>query len=146
MAVVMALLGLSGAASAAPVGEPAKVRGAGVDEHGLAFEFRAKNQAAPTGTVSFETNSFGDPTGEVDCLHIDHRKAAIAGEIDSPVSGLTHFMIIMKDVHRKKADGPDEIVTWLRNGPFDCEVDGYGDLAESLDPIQSGRLRVSPGL
>lgn len=145
MATVMALVGLSGVANAAPLGPDAKVKGAGVDDNALAFEFRAKSQAAPSGTASFETNSFGDPTGAVDCLHVNHRRAVIAGTIDNPTGGLTHYMIIMKDNHRHPGDEPDEIATWLRNGPFDCEVDGYGDLAESLDPIQSGRLRVTRG-
>ncbi len=142
----MALIGLGGPASASQGAVVPKVRGEGTDTFGLDFYFKAKNHANASGEVGFETNSFGDFTGDVDCLDIKRRKAGISGELDNPNqgAGLTHFMIVMKDVHRKGSDPPDQIATWLRNGPFDCNTEPYGTLGDSLDDIAAGKIRVTP--
>ncbi len=145
MATVMALVGLSGIASSASAAPTvAKVKGSGVDDNELAFEFRAKDPANPSGEAFFETNSFGDPTGQVNCLNVKRRKAAISGTIDNPTSGLTHFMMIMKDNHRKAGDPPDLVTTWMRNGPFDCQAEAFGDLDNNMQDVIEGRLRVTP--
>lgn len=141
-AALAAIALIAGAAPGTAAEGTPRAAGAGVDTHGLEFEFRAKRPNNPSGHGFFETNSFGSVEGDVDCLVIDRRHTALAGEISNPgPSGLTHWMIIAND-RRRGGEIRDWIVTWLRNGPFDCATDGFGDLAQSLARIESGRVRI----
>jgi len=119
-----------------------KVTGSGKDGYGLEFSFRAATPAAPVGHAQFETYSFGEPEGDVDCLAIQGRKAGLSGEMETPTSGLTHFMIIVND--RRKRDGRirDRVVTWMRSGPFDCETEAFGSLSDSLKRLRKGDVRI----
>jgi hypothetical protein len=147
IALVVALAFCAGNGSAsASASDVAKARGEGTDFYGLDFYFRAKDPADPSGDAMFETTSFGDFDGEVDCLNVKRRRAALSGPLENPNegAGLTHFMIVMKDHHREAGDPPDVITTWLRNGPFDCETEGFGSFDDDVKPISEGRLRVVP--
>ena len=75
------------------------------------------------------------------CLEVRGRRAALSGEIESPVSGLAHYMVIAND--RRKLDGQrrDRLTTWLSSAPFDCAVDGFGDLADDMRKIRQRRCR-----
>jgi hypothetical protein len=121
------------------------VRGSGTYGNGLAFSLQATRSPANTsGHVAFETNSFGDPEGTVDCLFTKERRAALSGTIDNPTSDLTHFLIFAWDKgepkrHRRPKDEP---AVWLRNGPFDCAAEFDGDLAQSPQRIQKGDVTV----
>jgi hypothetical protein len=123
-----------------------KVTGKGRDSQELKFEFKAKlKEGIPSGHVFFETFSFGDPEGDVDCVNVERHFAAISGVITTPpVSSLTHFLLIMRD-RRRDGDGKRDLyVSWMRNGPFDCndpeELDNLG--GDSLMPIKKGDLSV----
>ena len=123
------------------------VHGEGKDTYGLEFSFRAKGSpTSASGQVFFETNSFGDFDGTVDCLYTVGPLAALSGSLDNPntTSGLTHFMFVVED---KGATKPhkrpkDEIVTWLRNGPFDCKTELAGSLADARKRIKKGEITV----
>jgi hypothetical protein len=138
VATAVAAVLLVGASPAAATATVPKAVGEGKDAFRLAFEFKAKDPAAPHGRAFFETNSFGDQAGDVDCLATKGRRAALSGELDAPASGLTHFMIIAQDRHKRR----DRVVTWLRNGPFDCAAEISDDLADSLKKIKRGSIRV----
>ena len=145
--VLATLAALAVAAIAAPtaLGDQTTPRanGEGVDAYGLEFDFHAHNALNPHGHAFFETNSFGDGEGEVDCLAVQGRRlAALSGELGTPLAGgLTHFMVIAND---RRARRGDRVTTWLRNGPFDCATDGFGDLSDSLRKIRRGAVKVVP--
>jgi hypothetical protein len=120
------------------------VSGQGVDANQLVFWFRAMNADTPSGHALFETNSFGNPDGAVDCIEIRRRKAAIAGTMDVSTSGLTHFMLIFRDRPRRPHHRPRDLFTsWMRNGPFDCHTEAFGGtLDDSMERIRRGDIRI----
>jgi hypothetical protein len=138
---VILLLGLASAAAAGP--PVAAAKGKGTHGNGLAFKLKYKKGM---GSVVFETNSFGSPSGSVDCYATFGRLAVLSGAIDAPVAGLTHFMLVVED--RKNLGGPDELATWLRNGAFDCEAEiadtDPDSLVNSRQPIERGKIVVVP--
>jgi hypothetical protein len=142
--VLLVFLGLI-ATSLFPTGVEAGkhvTKGEGKDANGLAFSFQARGTpTSATGRVSFSTFSFGNPTGAVDCHIRNHRRAALSGVLDQPVSGLTHFLIIVKDNGPTEHRPKDEITTWLRNGPFDCAAELGGSLA-TTERIRKGEITV----
>jgi hypothetical protein len=143
----VAAMAITAVAAPAALGDQQTPRanGEGVDHFGLAFDFHAHNPADPHGHAFFETASFGDAEGDVDCLEIRGRRAALSGELSAPgPSGLTHFMVIANDRRDLHGETRDRTTTWLRNGPFDCATDGFGDLSESLKKIESGEVKVVP--
>jgi hypothetical protein len=135
---------LVGLATAAVAGTPVPAaKGKGRDASGLAFSFKYENGA---GSVAFDTASFGSPTGGIDCYASVGRLAVMAGPLDVPVNGLTHFLVVAED--RKKLGGPDELALGLRGGLFDCEAelaDTEPDaLIEARDPIERSKIVVQP--
>lgn len=142
---VLAALAVAAIAAPTALGDQTTPRanGEGVDAYGLEFDFHAHNALNPHGHAFFETNSFGDGEGDVDCLAVQGRRhAALSGEFDTPLAGgLTHFMVIAND---RRARRGDRVTTWLRNGPFDCATDGFGDLSEGLRRIRRGEVKVVP--
>jgi hypothetical protein len=134
-------LALPGAATAGPV--TPKAFGKGVDTFRLAFAFKAKDPGSAHGHAFFETNSFGDQEGDVDCLEMRRHKAALSGLLDTPTSGLTHFMLIVKDRNFRHPHRRDLFVSWLRTGSFDCHTEGFGDtFDESMKKIRKGNIFV----
>jgi hypothetical protein len=139
--VAMILLGLASAAVAGPPIAAAKGKGRYGD--GLAFKLKYKKGI---GSVAFDTNSFGFLTGSVDCYATFGRLAVLAGAVDAPVGGTTHFMVVAED--HKNLGGPDELTTWLGGSPFDCEAEiadtDPNSLVNGREPIESGKVVVVP--
>jgi hypothetical protein len=134
----IALMALAGSADAAGA---LVAKGKGRDGNGLDFSLRLKNGG---GSVAFETNSFGNHTGPIDCFAILGPLVMLAGPLDEPGGGLTHYMIVAED-HRRLG-GRDELTTWLRNGTFDCETEVADPEPDSLvagrEPIERGKVVV----
>jgi hypothetical protein len=139
-AFLVAALAAAVVAGPAGAGGKLKIRGKGV-EGGNAFRFVFTDESGGAGQIEVETTSFGTITGAIDCLDTDSGLALMSGTIDVPTGGLTHFLLVVED--GKATRTPDQLITWLRAGSFDCALDGDdADLADSRQPIDRGKIVV----
>lgn len=138
LVLALALVALAGPALADP---KTKIKGKGLDEDRNGFVFAYSDADGGAGQVAFVTNSFGTITGAIDCIDTDGALVMMAGAIDVPTGGLTHFLVVAED--GKATRSADQITSWLRSGPFDCLLAGDdADLADSREPIRRGKVVV----
>ena len=83
------------------------VRGSGKDADWDAFSFRASGSLADAaGRMSWRMSFITGPetiTGQVDCLSVVGRRAALSGVLDRPVvANLTHLLIVVEDNASKR--------------------------------------------
>jgi hypothetical protein len=123
------------------------VRGSGRDACGHAFTFRALGSPADVGgRMSWRMSFITGPatiTGQVDCLSVVGRRAALSGVLNQPVpiENLTHFLIVVED-HAGNRHSRDESVAWVGTDPHDCAAELDGVLADKMKRITMGEIVV----
>lgn len=137
LAIVFALVTFAVPADGA---QKTKLKGKGSID-GRRFSFHFTNQSGGAGPVIFET-TFGTVTGVIDCLDTDVSLAVIGGNLDVPVSGFTHFLLVVEDGKPNRM--PDQLVFVMDTSSFNCDINGQdaADWVDEREPIERGGIVV----
>ena len=137
-AVVVALLGV-GAGPATVEAATHSARGTGTTIV-ASFSFEARREdGRVSGRVTVETGALaGTLKGTVKCLAVRGKRAALAGKLDQPVQGATHFVIVVEDNGPAQEPPVDRLEGEFLDRPVGC-----GErLDQPLGLIASGNIRV----
>lgn len=97
------------------------VRGAGKDVQHQEFRLHAEGTPEKAdGRVLLPFGNSEPHRGTVDCLLVDGRRAVLSGVLDTPISAINYFAIIVNDDPRDTRRPHDRLSVSVSILPIDC--------------------------
>jgi hypothetical protein len=108
--------------------------------------FNISAHGSPTdakGSVKFNSPTFGEIHGEVDCLTVSGYSAGVSGTITRPTdTGFERFIVGIQDNGEPSSPVRDQAILILSTDPVVLPDCGLGDLLDGAPPIVQGNLVV----
>lgn len=106
------------------------VAGSAVESGGRHIDIIALGTPAEAHGYFSQRSPVAHPHGRIHCLNVQGNHAAATGQLDTPVFGYTHFIVLLEDNGPPGHGSPDRWLTLLADGSEltpDCGFYLFGD-------------------